>query len=90
MPRRPNKHTRPARPLVIEWAGTSNKSDGRWITRTIADGGSTKPYVCPGCNQTIQPGVAHLVVWPETPPLGSSSGVEHRRHWHTACWQRRR
>jgi len=90
MTHRSNKYTRPARPLVVEWAGTSDKIDGRWITRTIAKDASIKPYICPGCNQTIAAGVAHLVAWPEVPPLGSSSGVEHRHHWHTACWQRRR
>ena len=90
MTRSSSKHTRPARPLNIDWAGTSDKVDGRWITRTIAVGASAKAYVCPGCNQAIAAGQAHLVVWPEQPPVGSSSGVEHRRHWHTACWQRRR
>jgi len=88
--RRPNKYARPARPLIAEWAGTSDKADGRWITRTIGPDASVKSYICPGCNQPIAVGQAHLVVWPEQPPLGSSSGVEHRRHWHTACWQRRR
>jgi len=86
---RKNKHAQPARPLLVEWAGTSDKRDGVWITRSVAEGTSTKAYVCPGCNQTLAPGSAHLVVWPSEPPIGSNSGVEHRRHWHTACWRRR-
>jgi hypothetical protein len=40
-----------------------------------------KPYRCPGCNGTILPGTAHLVVVPTEAP-------EDRRHWHTPCWRR--
>jgi hypothetical protein len=44
---------------------------------------STKagPYRCPGCQQLIAPGTAHLVVYPEEDPSS-------RRHWHTPCWER--
>ena len=38
-----------------------------------------KPYVCPFCEQTIEPGVGHLVVVPEDAP-------DLRRHWHRGCW----
>jgi hypothetical protein len=42
-----------------------------------------KQYLCPGCQQDILPGIAHLVVVPlEAPDL--------RRHWHRPCWQKRR
>jgi hypothetical protein len=34
------------------------------------------------------------VVWPENPSLlsalGGGQSLDERRHWHTACWQRRR
>ena len=40
-----------------------------------------KVYVCPGCQQDIRPGTAHLVVV-------ERDDVEGRRHWHTPCWQR--
>ena len=41
-----------------------------------------KTYLCPGCNQDIDPGVGHLVVIPtEAPDL--------RRHWHHPCWANR-
>jgi hypothetical protein len=40
-----------------------------------------RPYRCPGCNQEIRKGTAHLVVMPE-------GSVALRRHWHTPCWQR--
>lgn len=45
-----------------------------------------KPYTCPGCSHTIEPGRFHVVVVPEENP-------ELRRHWHHGCWhkeQRRR
>jgi hypothetical protein len=40
-----------------------------------------RSYRCPGCNQEIRKGTAHLVVMPE-------GSVALRRHWHTPCWQR--
>ncbi|MGH9064200.1 MAG: hypothetical protein ACRDZQ_00870 [Acidimicrobiales bacterium] len=43
---------------------------------------ATKRYVCPGCNQGIEPGTGHVVVIPlEVPDL--------RRHWHRPCWEHR-
>ena len=45
---------------------------------------STKAYRCPGCDQEIPPGTAHLVAWP-----AYTSGPADRRHWHNPCWQRR-
>ena len=41
-----------------------------------------KSYLCPGCNQDIQPGTGHVVVVPPTAP-------DLRRHWHDACWRQR-
>ena len=38
-----------------------------------------KRYVCPGCNQDIEPGLGHLAVVPRDAP-------DRRRHWHHACW----
>jgi hypothetical protein len=40
-----------------------------------------KPYVCPGCDHPIRPGLQHLVVV----PVGD---LDARRHWHTECWRR--
>ena len=39
-----------------------------------------KPYLCPGCEHPIRPGLAHLVVVPQGAP-------DERRHWHTGCWR---
>ncbi len=59
------------------------------IVRSIAGAAATKTYRCPGCQQVIPPGLAHLVTWPAEPAWSSGSGLEERRHWHNSCWQRR-
>lgn len=44
---------------------------------------AVKTYQCPGCENTIAPGVGHLVIIPtEAPDL--------RRHWHRGCWFKER
>ncbi|EFM48183.1 hypothetical protein HMPREF0299_5359 [Corynebacterium matruchotii ATCC 14266] len=53
--------------------------------RTMGSHAAVKTYVCPGCNQNIPPGVAHIVAWPKD----AGRGAEDRRHWHKACWERR-
>lgn len=82
--RRPSKHTRPVRPLALGPAGDTR--DGTWVVRRVA--GGDKDYTCPGCHRVIPAGSGHLVTWPATPRLGASSGIDDRRHWHPACWQR--
>ncbi|MGH3263089.1 MAG: hypothetical protein ACRDNS_13950 [Trebonia sp.] len=57
--------------------------------RNVTGSAATKPYRCPGCQQPIRPATPHVVAWPVLPSLLSSSGVEERRHWHTACWAAR-
>jgi hypothetical protein len=58
--------------------------DGDWVVRQVPGAAAAKTYRCPGCDQELLPGTAHLVVWPAHAP-----GPEERRHWHNACWQRR-
>ena len=88
--KRPSKHLRAPRPLLIGQNVRRHLVDGvSFLSRTIRAGQSVKDYRCPGCNQLIRAGVGHVVVWPETPPLGVASGVDVRRHWHTTCWERR-
>jgi hypothetical protein len=58
--------------------------DGEWIVRQVPGDAATKTYRCPGCDQEIMPGVAHVVAWPAQTP-----GPAERRHWHNSCWQRR-
>lgn len=52
--------------------------------------GSEKSYRCPGCDQLIAPGAAHVVAWSEEHLFGAQAGLAERRHWHTSCWRRRR
>ncbi len=65
-------------PQVQEWP------DGSWVVRHVPGSAAAKTYRCPGCDQEIRPGTAHVVVWPEQTP-----GLAERRHWHNACWRRR-
>ncbi|MBU6347253.1 MAG: ATP/GTP-binding protein [Actinomycetales bacterium] len=62
--------------------------DGSWVTQLISGADSVKQYRCPGCDQVINPGVAHTVAW-EYSGGNLDDGVEHRRHWHKACWTNR-
>jgi len=56
--------------------------DGIYIVRKISGSSSNKPYRCPGCDQLIPMATPHTVAWIE-------HDVESRRHWHTACWNKR-
>jgi hypothetical protein len=58
--------------------------DGDWVVRLVPGAVSAKSYRCPGCDQEIPAGTAHLVAWPSLSP-----GLSERRHWHRACWDRR-
>jgi len=86
----PSKHLRPARPLSTGFAGSVHKQDGTWMVRAMRPEDAAKQYRCPGCDLAIPPGVAHVVVWPAEPSIGSASAVDERRHWHRACWEKRR
>lgn len=91
MARRPSKHLRTPRPLL---GGGSQrretKREGDFVVRTMSAHQAVKEYRCPGCQQRVAPGTAHVVAWPVTAPLGSESGLEVRRHWHTHCWRSQR
>jgi hypothetical protein len=65
----------PERPRGVapEWAAV----EGVKVQASMGEKGRT--YRCPGCQQEIRPGVAHLVVM-------EYEDVEFRRHWHTPCW----
>ncbi|HTT54249.1 MAG TPA: ATP/GTP-binding protein [Streptosporangiaceae bacterium] len=58
--------------------------DGDWVVRLVPGAASVKSYRCPGCDQEIPAGTAHLVAWPRLSP-----GPSERRHWHRPCWDRR-
>jgi hypothetical protein len=59
-------------------------ADGDWVVRPVPGAAAVKTYRCPGCDQEIRPGTAHLVVWPAYTP-----GPAERRHWHRPCWEGR-
>jgi hypothetical protein len=63
---------------------TETWQDGDWVIRLVPGSSTGKSYRCPGCDQEIEAGTPHLVAWPALTP-----GLEERRHWHRACWQRR-
>ena len=80
-PRRP-EHV-PLRPAAAVRRETG--ADGDWVVRTVPGSAGAKDYRCPGCDQLIPAGVAHLVTW----PAGDDGAVADRRHWHTGCWAHR-
>jgi hypothetical protein len=60
-----------------------------YVVRAVTGSAATKPYRCPGCHQVIRPATPHTVAWPVVGSLFSDSGLDERRHWHTACWRAR-
>ncbi|HSS25633.1 MAG TPA: hypothetical protein VLL82_14820 [Mycobacterium sp.] len=58
----------------------------QYEVRPVAAARAVKTYRCPGCDQEIRSGTAHVVVWPADSPL---AGPDDRRHWHTPCWANR-
>ena len=74
----------PLRPIGSVSA-VQDHADGQWHVRTIPGESAQKSYRCPGCQQEIRPGTAHVVAWRADRP----DGDEHRRHWHTPCWRAR-
>ncbi|NLE80983.1 MAG: ATP/GTP-binding protein [Rhodococcus sp.] len=66
-------------------SGPAGASDEAYVVRPVPGARAVKAYRCPGCDQEIRPGVAHVVTWP-----AEFGGAEDRRHWHTGCWSGRR
>lgn len=92
----PRRHRRDrdedAQPLDVERLRTGfrrveTKRGNRYIVQPISEKNALKDYRCPGCNQIIPPGQAHLVAWEEDSVLGSNAAIENRRHWHNHCWR---
>ncbi len=91
MGKRTSKHLRPPRPLLQGgFARVETRTDGEWMVQSVGADAAIKPYRCPGCEGHLSPGTAHLVVWPRVASIGSAAAIDERRHWHSACWQRRR
>lgn len=91
MARRPSKHLRAPRPLLSGGAQRKvTKGGTEYIVRDVPADRSEKDYRCPGCQQRVAAGTAHVVAWPLTAPYGMASGLEVRRHWHAHCWRQAR
>ncbi len=82
VPRRPN-----GPPLDV--SRVVDKYDGQWHVRPVTGAASTRVYTCPGCNRPIPIATPHVVVWPVEKALLSADALDERRHWHTACWDRK-
>lgn len=94
MPRKNRRRREAAKPLPKDGAvyfGTQTQEGPSWtfgepyLVRRIGSSAAAKFYVCPGCNQNIPPGLAHVVAWPKE----AGRGADDRRHWHRGCWDRR-
>jgi hypothetical protein len=59
--------------------------DGDWLVRVVPGEAAGKAYRCPGCDQEIPSGMAHVVAW----PADERGDLSDRRHWHSGCWQAR-
>jgi hypothetical protein len=79
-PRRPEEELSPR---SVSPTRRESDADGDWLVRPVPGAAALKPYRCPGCDQVIPVGLAHLVCWPD------DGSVTERRHWHTPCWQAR-
>ena len=95
MPRRNRRQHQVSRYVLPRdgstFIGTQEMEGPSWTNgeifkvRQIGSAAATKYYICPGCNQNIPPGVAHIVAWPRD----SGRQGDDRRHWHRHCWERR-
>lgn len=87
MARRRSKHLRAPRPLLSGGSQQRVRKGGvSYIVRDVPAHRAEKEYRCPGCQQRVAPGTAHVVAWPETAAYGLTTGLDARRHWHTFCW----
>jgi hypothetical protein len=88
----PRKHRRAPQVLLLDEEQARRvvqrvqlAPDGVWAVRHITADGAVKAYRCPGCDQEIAAGVAHVVAY----PADERGDVADRRHWHTGCWTAR-
>jgi hypothetical protein len=87
---RANRRRRDDAPLNLDRAvgglvRRESYAGAEWFVRRVSGSGSTRDYLCPGCQQGIALGTPHVVAW----PAEGIGGLEDRRHWHTSCWEAR-
>ncbi|MGZ8804238.1 MAG: hypothetical protein ACXWZG_02910 [Microbacterium sp.] len=73
--------------LVTGWKRTEVRRGVEWTVQPVSATQATKPYICHGCGRTVEPRIAHLVVWRADGVLGDQADLAARRHWHTHCWR---
>ncbi|MGP3536483.1 hypothetical protein ACTU3I_16930 [Microbacterium sp. RD1] len=73
--------------LLAGWKRTETRRGVEWTVQPVSAPSAQKPYTCPGCARTIEPGVAHVVAWRSDGVLGDAADLAGRRHWHTHCWR---
>ncbi|MUL83263.1 MULTISPECIES: hypothetical protein [unclassified Mycolicibacterium] len=83
MRRRRREHRRLA-PLPPSRRVETGPDGYDYEVRVVTASRAVKIYRCPGCDQEIRVGIAHVVVVPV-----DVGDVDDRRHWHTACWANR-
>ncbi|GEL95584.1 hypothetical protein [Cellulomonas composti] len=89
--RRSNKRPYGAQPAPIDvdratgGRVTQSSSDGEWVVQRVR--GGAREYRCPGCDQVVPTGTAHVVAWRADAWFGEA--VDDRRHWHSSCWDAR-
>lgn len=79
----------PSRPGMRPAEETEEHRDGTWVVRRLRGSSGTADYRCPGCHGMLRPEVPHVVAWQAERPLLGGQPSDARRHWHSACWDRR-
>ncbi len=75
---------RPGRPVTALGERRETWRGEEYAVRGVTAAGAVKEYRCPGCDQVIRVGQAHLVAWRE-----HDHEAGDRRHWHAPCWSAR-
>lgn len=73
--------------MLAGWKRTETRRGVEWTVQPVSGAQAQKTYICPGCGRSIDPGVAHVVVWRADGVLGDAADLAARRHWHTHCWR---
>lgn len=73
--------------LLAGFKRTEVRRGAEWTVQPVSATQAQKTYRCPGCGRSVEPGVAHLVVWRADGILGDAAALADRRHWHTGCWR---
>ncbi|WP_194411430.1 hypothetical protein [Microbacterium cremeum] len=73
--------------LLAGWKRTEVRRGVAWTVQPVSAAQAVKSYICPGCGNPIEVGVAHLVAWRADGVLGDAADLAARRHWHSHCWK---